>query len=323
MAIGTAQNVQDPFFLAGYFETLQQETDIFNAASAGALRLETSGEVGNFTKTTFAKAVSGLISRRDPTSTTALTSKSLDFGLNATVKRHMTIGPVENTLDSLRKQGISEEEFALILGQQAGKEQAAYAVNDLATALGAALNGTAALKNDITAATLKTLSHGALIDTLAKMGDAANRVAIWVMHSKAYFDLMKQSVADNVVGVAGVTIQSGTVASINRPVIVTDSPSLVVAGSPNTYRTLGLVAGAGLARVTELPIFESQRKLGAANITRIWQGELAHNIGIKGYTWDTANGGAAPTDAALGTATNWDATASSDKDKAGVILVSQ
>ena len=39
---------------------------------------------------------------------------------------------------------------------------------------------------------------------------------------------------------------------------------------------------------------------------------------MKGYTWDKANGGKSPNDAALALSTNWDRTATSHKDTAGV-----
>jgi len=36
------------------------------------------------------------------------------------------------------------------------------------------------------------------------------------------------------------------------------------------------------------------------------QGEYANTVSVTGFTWDTGNGGANPTDVALGTTTNWD-----------------
>jgi hypothetical protein len=41
---------------------------------------------------------------------------------------------------------------------------------------------------------------------------------------------------------------------------------------------------------------------------------------VKGYRWDVTNGGANPDDSSLGTGSNWDRAATSDKDLAGVVL---
>jgi hypothetical protein len=59
---------------------------------------------------------------------------------------------------------------------------------------------------------------------------------------------------------------------------------------------------------------------GLEQISYRLQGEYAYNLGLKGYTWDIANGGANPSAAALATGTNWDQVATDDKDTAGVIL---
>lgn len=44
---------------------------------------------------------------------------------------------------------------------------------------------------------------------------------------------------------------------------------------------------------------------------------------MKGFAWDVANGGANPTDNALATGSNWDMTATSFKDLAGVSLITK
>ncbi|NNA37726.1 hypothetical protein HBO97_24845, partial [Pseudomonas lundensis] len=44
-------------------------------------------------------------------------------------------------------------------------------------------------------------------------------------------------------------------------------------------------------------------------------------LGLKGFTWDTANGGKSPTSAELATGTNWDLVANSIKGSAGVITI--
>jgi hypothetical protein len=53
------------------------------------------------------------------------------------------------------------------------------------------------------------------------------------------------------------------------------------------------------------------------------QAEYAYSLGIKGFKYDVANGGANPDATAVGTASNWDKVATDKKDLAGVILKCQ
>ena len=54
------------------------------------------------------------------------------------------------------------------------------------------------------------------------------------------------------------------------------------------------------------------------NAKEIIKGEFSFNLGIKGYTWDKANGGKSPNDTAIALSSNWDRVATSHKDTAGV-----
>jgi hypothetical protein len=64
-----------------------------------------------------------------------------------------------------------------------------------------------------------------------------------------------------------------------------------------------------------------QTNNGNERITTTIQVDYTFGLGIKGYTWDVANGGKSPSSAALATGTNWDKTAASIKDTAGVALI--
>jgi hypothetical protein len=104
---------------------------------------------------------------------------------------------------------------------------------------------------------------------------------------------------------------------------MTDSPQLVVAGSPTMYPVLGLVSGA--VSVEQNGDFDAneETKNGDENIVRTYQAEWSYNIGVKGFAWDKTNGGKSPTDAALFTATNWDKYATDNKDVAGVVCLTE
>jgi len=325
MAIGKASDfkIYDEQFWGGATEVLAQNTNAFNAASQGAIQLVTRRMMGNYEKESFLKSISGLVSRRDPTSVAAATDLALTQGEYIGVKVSRKIGPVAQTLDAFRKISSDPQEFSFLLGQQWGQAIAVDYINSAVGATAAALANVVASTNDVTGLTTKTVTHSALVGTMAKMGDASNRIVAFVMHSKAFFDLMNQSIADNVYQIGGTTIYAGTVATFNRPVIVTDSAALVVAGVPDTYRTLALVSNAVEVAESEQREIISQPVTGLESLVLRIQGEYAYNLKIKGFAWDTVNGGTNPADAAILTGTNWDAVYSDKKDGAGAVLVSQ
>jgi hypothetical protein len=325
MAIGKASDfkIYDEQFWGGATEVLAQNTALFNGASGGAIQLVTRRMMGNYEKESFLKSVSGLVSRRDPTSVAAATDLALTQGEYIGVKINRKIGPVAQTLDAFRKISSDPQEFSFLLGRQWGQAISVDYVNSAVGSVAAALANVAALTNDVTGLATKTVTHSSLVGTMAKMGDASSRVICFVMHSKAFFDLMNQSIADNVYQIGGTTIYGGTVATFNRPVIVTDSAALVVSGTPNTYRTLALVEGGVEVSESEQREIISQPVTGLESLVLRIQGEYAYNLKLKGMAWDTSTGGVNPTDAALLVAGNWDAVYTDVKDGPGAVLVSQ
>ena len=174
---------------------------------------------------------------------------------------------------------------------------------------------------DITGETPDTMSASALVRGAVKFGDRSGDIAAWIMHSTPMSDFY----------VAGVTntAQLFTYGSINviadpfgRIFVVTDSPGLITTGTPNIYWSLGLVNGALVVNQNNDFTDNWSTTNGGENIQRTYQAEWSFQVGVKGFAWDKANGGASPNDAALATATNWDRYATSLKDTAGVLIKS-
>lgn len=325
MAIGKVSDfvVYQEEFFGGATEVQEQNANGFNAASNGAIQLIGARQKGHYEKESFMKAISGIVSRRDITSTAVVTDLALTQGENVAVKINRKIGPVANTLDSFRKIASDPQEFSFILGQQWGKAMAVDMINTGIAGVAAALNNVAALKNDVTGAATKTMTHTHLVTTMAKMGDASNGITAFVMHSSPYFALMSQAIADKVFEVAGATIYAGTIATFNRPVIVLDAPALLIAGAPNTYNTLALVQGGVTVTESEQREVVSDLVTGLEQLVLRVQGEYAYSLGVKGFTWDVANGSSNPSDAAIATGSNWDQTATDIKSCAGVLCLSE
>jgi hypothetical protein len=318
---------RDPFFQTGYSEVMAQAVDKFNAGSNGTILLRSNRKPGDFDYAAFFQNAGGLVSRQDQTSVASAAAKKLTQAEIASVKLNRKIGPVEWTRSALLKPGLSMDAIRVAAGQQTAKDVQAEMLNNALRAARAALNAQSANKH--TVATNGTVNTAALVDALAKFGDAASRIDAWVMHSKVVFDLLQYQISPTNNGdvVANTAVVQASPLTLNRPIIVTDSDSLLVtsAGSnPTTdYFTLGLTSGALVVEETEEEYITMQEVTGLEQIMIRLQGEYAYNLGIKGFTWDVANGGKNPADAAVGTGTNWDKIYSSHKDLAGVVIQSR
>lgn len=323
MAIGKASDfvIYQEQFYGGMYESVVQNTTLFNGASQNAIRMVAAELKGDYNKESFLKYISGIITRRDTTSVAGVTDLAMSMDEKIGVKVNRKVGPVAQTLDAWRKAGLSSEEMSFKLGQMIGEQKMLDYVNTQIKALSWALQGQAGVVHDGSAG---TITHTALVNALAKFGDKAGSILCWVMHSKVYFDLVKQAIADKVYEIAGVTIYAGTVATLGRPTVVIDAADLFDATpAPDVYWTLGLVSDAALLVESEEQEIVAQVVTGLENLVLRIQGEYAFNLNLKGFKWDTTNGGVNPADAAIGTSSNWDKVAYSDKLLPGVALKTQ
>jgi len=321
MSIGTQSDfvIYNAQFWGGVVETLQQNTEAFNAASQNAVRLVTRSILGDYERESFLKSTASLISRRDITAVTGVTDNKLSAGELIGVKVNRRLGPVTQSRDAFRKIGVSPEEFSFMLGQQSGPAIAIDYINLAVGAVRAAItNQGAALQHDATADTLKTLNHTAMVGGMSKFGDRAARIVCWVMHSKNYFDLMAQQIADKLYEVAGATVYAGTIATFGKPVVVLDSPNLFTTGSSaTTYDVLGLVENSVEVAESEERDIISQPVTGLENLVDRIQGEYAFNLRVKGCAYDTTQG-FNPLDATLLTAATWIKSVADNKEMPGV-----
>ena len=316
---------------SGFVETLQQNTAAFNEASLNTIRQVTQSAMGDFEQESFFKTISGLVRRRNVASGSPgnepVQPKEMGVDEFISVKLNRGIGPVDQTLDSFRKIG-QDPDFDVIsmtLGEQVAKAVQVDWIDSALRGVQSALMNQGALNIDIGggASPQRTITTNDLVDTLALFGDKASEIRMWIMHSKVYYDLVKSQISANIDSVSGFNVATATPVTLNRPVLVIDSASLISTSSPNElsqYVTLGLVENAVVAKESEVPLIHTDIITGNENIVARMQGEYAFNLGVKGFKWDTANGGVNPADSALGTGSNWDKAATADKDLAGVAL---
>jgi len=324
--------VYEEEFQGSFVETVMQNIDAFNAAAAGALMLDERPLLGNYEKEAFWDEIinaNSALTRRDITSTSSVTAVKLTQDEFIGVKLNRRNGPYQIAVDAVRKAidaaaspEMAGREFSNVIGQQTAAEMPREMLDRALAALEAKLDSVAALEEDDTAAVITTEG---LVDALSKFGDAAQNIRLWVMHSKVYYNLLKDQVSDAVYRADGVEIMEGVPATLGRPVLITDSASLKASNGVSTgvdaYSTLGLVPGAAQLTFSEPPFaWLTDPQTGSENIYLEWQGEYAFNLKLRGCQWDTGNGGSNPTNAAVATATNWDTVVADNKLLPGVIL---
>lgn len=318
-AVNTDLKLYDEQIQAGMWEGVSQALIAFNAASNGTILTSSKSHPGNYSKEAMWSMISGLLSARDPLSVSTATAVKPSQVELIGVKTKTIIGPIEITHDALRMIETPLDEYSFIIGQQIGQAKVQRMINLAIAAVEAALQAQTDLNYSALSLSTKTLKTVYLNNGKAKMGDAGERIACWVMHSKQYYDLVGDQIANNLTGMTDKVVYGGTPATLGRPVVISDIPALVNdVASTDTYQVLGLVPGAVSIEESEQSEMVSQTISGQKNLINRTQGEYAATIKVKGCQWDVGAGGAAPSDAAIGTHTNWDKVATSIKDLPGV-----
>lgn len=309
----------DEYAREAYVEVDQQNSQLFNEASRGAIMLGSMGNTGSFAHKSFIGETAGLIRVRNPNSVTAVSTVALAQKDAISVKVARGTPPVSINHSDWTWIQSSPADAGAAYGQQMAIASLAEKLN---TAIGV---GYAALANegsnvyDAVPSTDKKASLNNLVLGASKMGDKASSIVAWVMHSKSMHDIYAAAVANGSqlfqIGNVNVT-QDG----FGRILIMTDSSNLVVAGAPNVYNILGLTEG-GLTIEDNGDMWSNVLSTnGTDTIQTTIQSEWTYNVGAKGFKYDIANGGTAPANAALFTGTNWDKVAANAKNLAGVLV---
>lgn len=317
MSLSQMQVFND-YIMPATLETLDQMLEAFNAASNGAIVLSPNGFTGDFLQESFFQNL-GAAQRRVNRygANAAVTPVDLTELQDTTVKVAGGFGPIRyepsqmTWLQRPTAQGVevASRAFAEVLL----KDQ----LNTAIAALVAAITAQAAAVNDVSATT--GITQSGLNSAHAKFGDASQNLVAQVMQGTTWHKLVGQGLANS-----SNLFQAGNVRVVDilgKTSIVTDAPALAQAGTPNKEIILGLASGAALVHDNRDIISNVQTNNGNERITTTIQVDYTFGLGIKGYTWDVANGGKSPSSAALATGTNWDKTAASIKDTAGVALI--
>jgi len=323
MATGlkTDMVIYDREFFGGMNELLTQNFSVFNEASGGALRMVTRDILGDFEKESFLKNLANNIRHRDVTSSSSVTPNKMTEGEFVGIKVNKGFGPTDMALDAWRKQNLDPSIFSFNYGQQVGQAVMSDYVNTATLVARTTIEAqSGSLVYDATGEANPTMQHKYMIRGLKNFGDRGQRIGAWVMHSVPFYELMENATIEKITNVADAVVYGGVPGSFDRPIIVTDSDSLVDDSNPSNlkYYTLGLVNDAVEVAQSEDETVWSDPQTGQENLVMRIQGEYAFNVRAKGYAF---TGSANPNDAALGTAGNWAYRMQSHKDAPGIAIV--
>lgn len=302
-------------------EMQDQQIGLFNAATRGGIVLQSGSHQGDYSDEAMWAKISGLVRRRNAYGSGAVAEKNLEHLQDTSVKVAAGTLPVRIDPGMMKWIQRSPEEAGVVVGKQMAEDSVADMLNTAILVYAAAIGQVANVVYDHSAT--GTMSLVALNKGAAKFGDRASAIVAWIMHSKSAFDIYGEALTNaNRLFVFGNVrvIEDG----FGRPLVVTDSANLInTAPTPDVYMALGLTPGAVLVSQNGDFTDNVETKNGDENIIRTYQAEWSYNVGLQGFAWDKTNGGKSPTNASLGTATNWDRYATSDKDLAGVLVKAQ
>jgi len=308
--------VFNQFLMRSYTETIDQQVRLFNQASGGTLILRSARNIGDYSEESFFATISGLVRRRDAYGTGSVSAVDLSQLQINTVKVAGGTPPIRWEPQQFSYMQRNQEEAGVVIGVQLAEGVLQDYLNTAVSGAVAAVSNNGAMVYDGTAG---NLSLSSLLSGAAKMGDRSQSLRSWIVHSKAMFDLWQGTLTNS-----NTLFQFGDVKimedGFGRRFIVTDSPSLVTAGSPDEYHTLGLVEMAAIVEENDDMFSNLETSNGTENIQRTWQAEYTFNLGLKGYSWNESAGGKSPDNTEIGTGTNWPQIATSDKNTAGVLV---
>lgn len=318
--------VFNKYFMPATIETLAQLVDKFNAASNGTIILTTEGFEGDFMMTSFFKNLASARRRVDRYgANNAVSPVDLSQDKFVEVKIAGGFGPVRfepSQMTWLQKptaEGVevASRSFAELLLQ----DQLNTAIAGLVAAIS---NQGTATTVDVSAT--KKVDYLTINESHALFGDHSSQIAAQVMDGIQYHNFIALNLANS-----NTLFQAGNVRVVDilgRQSIVTDAPALFTAATtepvaPAKRRVLSLTSGAAIVRDPRNLVTNIETSNGKERIETTLQIDYDFSLGIKGYAWDTANGGKSPTDAEIGTGSNWDLKVADTKHSAGTMAVGQ
>jgi hypothetical protein len=304
-------------------ETVAQMVAKFNEASAGAIQLSTEGFGGDFLMKSMFSSLHSAQRRVDRYATnTSASETALAQIQHNTVKVAGGFGPIAWEPAQLTwVQDNPARALELISTNMAEAIMKDMLNAGIAAAIAAIENVGATAVYDTGTAVDITYNH--INRAHALFGDMSQLLVCDVMDGQTYHDLIESNLTNT-----PQLFQAGNVTVVqilNKRVVVTDAPALRESPTTtgNDIKVLSLATGGIVVHDAGDLITNIERSNGSQRIKTTMQADYTFGLGLKGYAWDTGNGGKSPTDADLTTGSNWDKIATSIKHTAGVVTLSQ
>lgn len=311
--------IYDEEYQTGVVEEIQRASVDLNQAAGGSMAMSTQNMRGEFMKETFFKDIEGIVRDRNPNDLSDSVADDITQGEEVSVKIHKSIH-VEKALNAFNALGDDARSMSFVVGSIQGKRMAVDYLDTAIASVSAAIQSTADVVYDATAVVGKeTISPVNLNRAKKRMGDQSQRIVAWVMDSTMHHDLVEEHIESKITNVADVAVSSGTSFSLGLPVIITDSPFLLVEGeegAPDTHIVLGLTQAAVQAIESEDRLVHSEIKSGKKNLIGLIQSEYAFTTKVKGCAY---TGAQHPTRSDLADSANWEYVVSDVKSGPGIV----
>ncbi len=298
-------------------ELLTYNFQLWNSVTQGGITLTMGNQNrGNYADETYWKSKT-VTRRRNANAVTAIGQVAMEMGSEASVKVDAGTPELIFYEADMRRILQDPEGEGIIFGEQLAEQMFSEMVN---TALGAYCAAMAAQATNYTDVGAVVLKQSDLLAMAYKgFGDKNGDVKTWLLHSKVHLDLLQAGLTN-----AGALFSWSNVNVFadaqGRPLIVTDASPLVIPPATFDYYTPGLVPGGIVIQANDDFNSNEIKRNGKEQIETSYQAEWSYNLRLKGHTWDKANGGSSPNDAALFLASNWDKTVTDQKNLPGVLL---
>jgi hypothetical protein len=317
MALANMQ-VYNEEILGNTIELLGQKIDMFNAASGGTILLNSNAFRGDFSKESFFNQLASAQRRVDRFATnSAQAALNMSQGEIVGVKVAGGFGPILFEPSQLSYLLLNPGEAITAIADGFADALLADQLNTAVGCATAAVGNIAALTNDVSASA--GVTQGGLNNSHRKFGDMSSMLAADVMTGDVYHRLVAEAITN-----ANRLFLSTNVQVVNilgKLVIISDIPALFAAGTPDKDFVLSVVSGGVVVENSSDIVSNLETTNGKLRIETTFQADYTFGVKLKGYSWDTVNGGKSPTNAELFTGTNWDKAVTENKNTLGTLLI--
>ena len=293
---------------------LTQKTDLFTVASGIALVNEAMR--GDFKEEAIWNNVSDALRDVDAyAAQAAVAATGLSQDQINDVKTMKAFGPITWEPNQLAWIGKNPGEALSVISESLSMAIMQDQVNKAIGVLVAAIGNEAGANIDVSAAAgdLGAVTQVNLNKTHALFGDSSMNLGTQVMTGSTAHKLLGQALVNG-----AQLFSEGTVRVIDilgKRSLITDSPALIAGGKERVLSLTPMAATIAANNDFRSSIVEG---VGKTRLETTYQAEYTENVGVKGYSWNTAV--KSPVKAQLETGTNWSLVMPL-KESAGVMLI--